>query len=228
MAVAISFASACSSTVTRGDPRVETGLYVLYSYDGRTLPVTMTVSSCAPMITDGVLAVTPQQNATRPLYTLGVLARASCDELARVEPVLSDAGQWDDDLPTPTLLSAGGSVTGVLTGREAIVSASGHEYVFRFARAPGTPLESIKLSALEGSTPVDGTHFEITESDDIVARLNTANGGPHLSSALPGTLQVRVIPPLGYKLTAGQSNPSTYVLVAGTPLTIVVQLERSN
>lgn len=220
----ICLASACGSTVTGSRSNVDIGLYILDSYDGRALPATLTADNCAPMITDGVLAVTPTQNATRPLFTVDVAARSSCDETARVASVLSEAGTWDDASSSPALVSRG-VVIGALGSGDATVSVAGHQYVFRFARPPGAALEKVTLSALEGSTSIDGTHFEITESDGIVSRLNTANGGPHLGAVLPGKLRVRVIPPLGFRLVAGQPNPSTYTLVSGTPLAIVVQLE---
>lgn len=103
--------------------------------------------------------------------------------------------------------------------------AGGHRYVFVFARAPDALMVPVTLSAVQGSSPVDGAVFELTQSDGVVERLATANGLPHRGEAAAGALQVRVTPPYGYRLVAGQPNPSSYSLTPNMPLNIVVSIE---
>lgn len=67
--------------------------------------------------------------------------------------------------------------------------AGGHRYVFVFARAPDALMVPVTLSAVQGSSPVDGAVFELTQSDGVVERLATANGLPHRGEAVAGALQ---------------------------------------
>jgi len=154
-----------------------------------------------------------------------VSGRPSLDSNARGENVLYDAGVWDDSSSTPRLLSRDGTATGELGQREVRVLARGHRYVFAFAREPDAPMAPLTVSAVLGSTPIDGAVFELTQSDGVVDRLATANGTSHLTEAVAGPLRVRVTPPFGYRLIGGQPNPSTYSLTRSSPLNIVVALE---
>ena len=214
---------ACGAAAPLEAPRVPVGLYVLKSFDDQQLPLVL--EDRGVIVTDGVLALSPRRSDARPLYALIVSGRSTLDSNARAERFFSDAGFWDDSSSSPRLLSRDGVATGELGRDEVGVLAGGHRYVFAFARAPEVPMLPLTVSAVDGAKQIDGAVFEMAQSDGVVERIATSNGLPHLTEAVAGPLQVRVIPPVGYRLVAGQANPSTYSLAPAIPLNIVVAIE---